>query len=114
MYNIEEKKLPSAFCSKKYPTLNKYNILLEKFTQIQIKTRLTYNCAHLRSTKESLTIEYLRWKLYWIFWVKIFRVKTFLVKFFLGENFWGQNSLGENFLCENLLGENFFGRKFFG
>ena len=79
-----------------------------------MKTRLTYNCAHLRSTKEGLTIEYLRWKLYWIFWVKIFRVKTFLVKFFLGENFWGQNSLGENFLCENLLGENFFGRKFFG
>ena len=27
-----------------------------------MKTRLTYNCAHLRSTKESLTI----------FWVKIF------------------------------------------
>ena len=23
-------------------------------------TRLTYNCAHLRSTKETLTIEYLR------------------------------------------------------
>ena len=32
------------------------------------QTRLTYNCAHLRSTKESLTIEYLRRKLYWIFW----------------------------------------------
>ena len=26
----------------------------------QKKTRLTYNCAHLRSTKEILTIEYLR------------------------------------------------------
>ena len=25
-----------------------------------IKTRLTYNCAHLRSTKETLTIEYFR------------------------------------------------------
>ena len=24
------------------------------------QTRLTYNCAHLKSTKESLTIEYLR------------------------------------------------------
>ena len=24
------------------------------------RTRLTYNCAHLKSTKESLTIEYLR------------------------------------------------------
>ena len=27
--------------------------------KIQEKTRLTYNCAHLRSTKESLTFEYL-------------------------------------------------------
>ena len=28
-------------------------------------TRLTYNCAHLRSTKESLTFEYdIRW--YWV------------------------------------------------
>ena len=43
------------------------------------KTRLTYNCAHLRSTKESLTIEYFEKKL--IFWVKIF----------LGENFWDEN-----------------------
>ena len=85
-------------------------VTISNHYQKKRKTRLTYNCAHLRSTKESLTIEYLRWKLYWIFWVKIFRVKTFLVKFFLGENFWGQNSLGENFLCENLLGENFFGR----
>ena len=25
----------------------------------QIQTRLTYNCAHLRSTKECLTLEYL-------------------------------------------------------
>ena len=49
-----------------------------------VKTRLTYNCAHLRSTKESLTIEYLRRKLYWIFWVNIFRVKTFLVKILFG------------------------------
>ena len=40
-------------------------------------TRLTYNCAHLRSTKESRTI--------WIFWVKIFWVKIFWVNFFLGE-----------------------------
>ena len=68
------------------------------------RTRLTYNCAHLRLTKESLTIEYLRWKLYWIFWVKILRVKTFLVNIFFGENFWSEKSLGENF-----LGDNFFG-----
>ena len=31
-------------------------------------TRLTYNCAHLRSTKESLTMEYFEKE---IFWVKI-------------------------------------------
>ena len=28
--------------------------------QKRIETRLTFNCAHLRLTKESLTIEYLR------------------------------------------------------
>ena len=28
------------------------------FAQKPISTRLTYNCAHLRSTKESLTFEY--------------------------------------------------------
>ena len=60
-----------------------YLTYIQEYTKI-IKTRLTYNCAHLRSTKESLTIEYLRWKLYWIFWVKIFRVKTFWVKNFFG------------------------------
>ena len=27
---------------------------------VYVLTRLTYNCVHLRSTKESLTIEYLR------------------------------------------------------
>ena len=75
--------------------------------------RLTYNCAHLRSTKETLTIEYFR----------IILEKKIRVKIFWGENFWGENFLGENlfwvkFLGENFLGENFgrnfFGRKFFG
>ena len=79
------------------------NVKTTKF-QLQTETRLTYNCAHLRSTKESLTIEHLRWKLYWIFWVKIFRLKTFLVKIILGENFWGENSLSENFLGDNSFG----------
>ena len=51
-------------------------------------TRLSYNCAHLRWTKE------------------YFRIisKKILVKIFLGENFWG----------ENFWGENFFGLKTFG
>ena len=35
----------------------------------KVKTRLTYNFAHLRSTKESLTIEYFEKK--FIFWAKI-------------------------------------------
>ena len=44
-----------------------------------METRLTYNCAHLRSMKESLTI----------FWVKIIWVKIFFSENFLGENlFW--------------------------
>ena len=58
---------------------------------VLVITRLTYNCAHLRSTKESLTIEYLEKNV--MFWVKIFGVKIFL---------------GENFLAENFLDENSF------
>ena len=57
------------------------------------KTRLSYNCAHLRWTKETLTIEYFR-----------IILKKIWVKIFLGENFWG----------ENFWGENFFGLKTFG
>ena len=30
------------------------------------RTRLTYNCAHLRSTKESLTFEYFDTGWYWL------------------------------------------------
>ena len=70
-------------------------------------TRLTYDSAHLRSTKESLTIEYFETKL--IFWVENF----FWLKIFLGENF-----LAENILEENILDENFwveiFGVTIFG
>merc|ERR1711994_1060548 len=36
------------------------------FVKLARETRLTYNCAHLRSTKESLTVEYLRRKLYFL------------------------------------------------
>ena len=64
----------------------------------QNPTRLTYNCAHLRSTKETLTIEYFRIIL------EKNRVKIFWVKIFWGENFWGENFLGENlFLGEKFL-----------
>ena len=84
-------------------------VTISNHYQKKRKTRLTYNCAHLRSTKESLIIEYLRWKLYWIFWVK-----TFLVNIFLGENFWDENSLGKNFLGKNFLGENLLGENFLG
>ena len=48
-----------------------------------VRTRLSYNCAHLRWTKETLTIEYFRIILKKI-WVKIF-----LVEHFWGENFFG-------------------------
>ena len=34
-----------------------FSLLIE---YILCRTRLTYNCAHLRSTKESLTFEYLQ------------------------------------------------------
>ena len=63
------------------------------------KTRLTYNCAHLRS------------KVFWvkIFLVKIIGVKIIWVKFFLGENFLGEHFLGECFLGEKFWGENFLG-----
>ena len=58
------------------------------------KTRLTYNCAHLRSTKESLTDS-----------VKnLFLRKKFCVKIFLGENL-----LGEHFLSEHFFWVKFFG-----
>ena len=47
--------------------------VLDSFSlQIILETRLTYNCAHLRS------------KVVWM-------------KFFLGENYWGENYLGEIF-----------------
>ena len=71
--------------------------LLFLFEQLKCsKTRLTYNCAHLRSTKESLTDSV----------KKFFVRKFFWVKFFLGENFLGRNFLGDNFFGENFLGEN--------
>ena len=60
------------------------------------ETRLTYNCAHLMSTKESLTI----WvNIFWVkfFWVEIFWVKIFGVKIFGLLIFWVVNFLGENF-----------------
>ena len=48
------------------------------------RTRLTYNCAHLRSTKETLTIEYFRIILEKKVRVKIFWVKIFWAKICFG------------------------------
>ena len=61
-------------------------------------TRLTYNCAHLRSTKESLTDS-----------VK----NLFVRKKILCENFLGENLLGEHFLSEHFFWVKFFGWTFF-
>ena len=57
-------------------------------TKLEIcrETRLSYNCAHLRWTKETLTIEYFR-----------IIIKKDLGDNFFGENFWGENFWGENF-----------------
>ena len=62
------------------------------------RTRLTYNCAHLRSTKESLTDSV----------KKIFVHKFFCVKIFLGENLLGEHFFwGEIFWVNIFLSENF-------
>ena len=72
------------------------------------RTRLTYNCAHLRSTKESLTL--------WVkfFWVKIFWVNFFWVKIFLGENFLGENFWVKFFWVKFFCVKKIFGWKFLG
>ena len=62
--------------------------------KIKITTRLTYNCAHLRSTKESLTDSVKK-----NVWRKFFCVKIFL----------GENLLGEHFLSEHFFLVSFFG-----
>ena len=63
-----------------------------------IRTRLTYNCAHLRSTKESLTDS-----------VK----NLFVRKKILCENFLGQNLLGEHFFfCEIFWVKIFLSKNF--
>jgi len=49
--------LDQTLCSKSEP-----NISLKKVT----KTRLKFNCAHLRSTKESLTFKYFDTGRYWL------------------------------------------------
>ena len=91
----------------------------EKY-KYKYKTRLRYNCAHLRSKKESLAIWVKNFVWVKIFWVKnfvlvkIFWVKNFLKENFLGEIYFGwkiflvKNFFGDIFLGENFLGENFF------
>ena len=62
------------------------------------ETRLTYNCAHLRSTKESLTYS-----------VKnLFVRKNFCVKIFLGENLLGEHFLSEHFFLSEIFWMNIF------
>ena len=76
------------------------------------KTRLTYNCAHLRSTKETLTIEYFRItlekKIGWNFFgVKIFGVKIFWAKICLGEIF-GWKFFGWKLFLVKIFGVKLF------
>ena len=74
------------FCTRQTAQPVPYHTLLQ--------TRLSYNSAHLRSTKESLTDSV----------KKNFVRKFFCVKFFLGENLLGEHFLSEHFF----LGEHFF------
>ena len=88
------------------------------------RTRLTYNCAHLRSTKESLTDSvknlFVRRKIC----VKIFLGENMLGEHFLSEHFfWGEifwvnifwmKIVGEIFVGDIFLGDNFFEWKFLG
>ena len=53
----EEIEKVDNFSSVTWHTLNKVNRALD-LLKIKKKTRLTYNCAHLRSTEESLTLKH--------------------------------------------------------
>ena len=67
------------------------------------KTRLTYNCAHLRSTKESL-IDSVK---------KIFVRKFVCVKIFFGENLLGEHFLSEHFFFDEIFWVKIFEVKIF-
>ena len=60
-------------------------VLLVFIMERSSTTRLTYNCAHLRSTKESDSVK------------KIFVRKSFCVKILLGENLLGEHFLRKHF-----------------
>ena len=75
--------------------------------QIHITTRLTYNCAHLRSTKESLTDSVKNLFVEKNFCVKIFFGWKFLVKFLWVIFFW------VNIFLSEIFGWKFFGWKIF-
>ena len=62
------------------------------------RTRLMYNCAHLRLNNKKNTN----------------KMSQNGPRDFLGEIFLGENSLDENIWGENFLGEIFLGVKFFG
>ena len=59
-------------------------IMIMMIMMMILSTRLTYNCANLRSTKESLTIEYFEKEI----------ILDFLGENFLGEIFWGEKFFG--------------------
>ena len=86
---------------------------VKMFTSQQ-KTRLTYNCAHLRSTKETLTIEYFRIILEKKIWLKFFWVKFFWLKIFWGENFLGKNLFWVKFFGWKIFWVKIFWVNFFG
>ena len=73
-------------------------------SKINLRTRLTYNCAHLRSTKESLTDSA----------KNLFVRKKFCVKTFLGENLLGEHFLSEHFFWGEIFWVKFFLVKIMG
>ena len=87
LYSLTPRACKSVYCTLLIYPGNMNTIILNSGNKNYITTRLTYNRAHLRSTKESLTDS-----------VKnLFVRKHFCVKFFLGEIFVGDIFLGENF-----------------
>ena len=71
------------------------------------ETRLTYNCAHLRSTKESLTDSVKKNFVRKFFWVKICWVNIFWVNIFFWVKFFGWKFFWVNFWVK-IFWVNFF------
>ena len=54
--NYKIQKFSTKYTNKVQKITTQYTTYMIQLIQNKSKTRLTYNCAHLRSTKESLTI----------------------------------------------------------